>query len=626
MSFVWSSRVEQGFWRLSWLVLLLGALKLIGYFAVIAADAGVIMLLLLLWLPLAMVLFLRARWRRAVVLSACLTDQSRWHHRLRGGVVMAAIQAVAAVPLALLLLAVISQPQAPGFWWLLLLAAPLWLFVWSRSARVLQADFNARFLPHAVAVTAVRVSGFVLVLLWLVLSLWTPVADVSSLTLFQAARFGSAEAVGESGILLAGASIWHGFSYAHLWLVQALVDSVPSSLLSLLAWMLLLIQGACFIWPVLLLMQGITMFADHRLVNGRPDMAVSSGAPVRLSAGVAVLVLVSWSLLAPRPWGWLVGDVQVVQIGGTRYVVPTQQLDKVLRDNASRLDLDLAGRFISIQRRVEVEFDRLFADARARVPDYADWHYSFTGAMTRNAFELMEYFQADNERAVRLVSERLFPPALWQQKLHVFEQVMAEEYRRQLVLLRDDMLSDLQHRLSGREAHPHFQYDAASVVNLDRLSADGAGAVLRGDVALGQSGVAVALGAGAAAFSLTQSVRAAAQSRVAAQGSARAASRLASRGTAAGGAGFCAASGPLALGCAVIVFTGVTLASEYALLKADEFLSRKQLEADLLRSLAALQQATSEDYSTQILAALSEASTSMHGDVVATLRPIDRLR
>jgi hypothetical protein len=73
------------------------------------------------------------------------------------------------------------------------------------------------------------------------------------------------------------------------------------------------------------------------------------------------------------------------------------------------------------------------------------------------------------------------------------------------------------------------------------------------------------------------------------------------------------------------VFTGVTLASEYALLKADELLSREQLEADLLSSLAALQQATSDDYSTQILAALSEASTIMHGEVVATLRPIDRL-
>jgi hypothetical protein len=274
---------------------------------------------------------------------------------------------------------------------------------------------------------------------------------------------------------------------------------------------------------------------------------------------------------------------------------------------------------------VEVELDRLFADARARVPDYADWHYSFSGAMTRNAFELMEYFRADNERAVRMVSERLFPPALWQQKLRVFEQAMAEEYRHQLVLLHDDMLSDLQHRLGGREAHPHFQYDAASVANLDRLSAGRAGSVLRGDVALGQSGVAAALGAGAAALSLTQSVRTAAQSRAAAQGSARAASRLASRGTAAGGASFCAASGPLALGCAVIVFTGVTLASEYALLKADELLSREQLEADLLSSLAALQQATSDDYSTQILAALSEASTIMHGEVVATLRPIDRL-
>jgi hypothetical protein len=612
---------------LLWLVLLVAGLRLLGYLTVVASDGGVLLAVVLLWLPLSALLFWRARQRRAVLLAAWLSDQSRWRHRLRGGLIMAAIQSAAALPLSLLLLAVISQPQTPAFWWLMLAAAPLWSLCWWWCRRVLRTDVGAALLDHATGVWAVRLAGALLLGVWLLVSLWLPVADVSSLSLFQAARLGMAEAAGESSLLLAAAGIWHGFSYLYLWLVQTLTE--PGTGLSWLAWMLLLLQGACFVWPLLLLMQGLTLWLARRgesaaQVTDRSSSTLSPSLPVALLCGLALL-LVSAAVVLPRPFGWLVAEPRVVQLGGHRYAVSDSQLEQILRDNADWLEGDLAVRFVALQQLVDGELARLFADARARVPAYADWHYSLSGGMTRSAFGLMEYFSADNERAVRMLSERLFPPAQWQQKLQSFEQVVASTYVQQLAFVHDDMLADLQRRLAGREAHPHLRVPADAVLNLDRVTAGLRHSPLQSELALRQAGVSLALGTGAAAVSLTHSVRAAAQSRAAAQGAARAGARVASRGTAAGGASFCAASGPLVLGCAAAVFTGVTLASEYAILKTDELLSRQQLQAELLASIDALQQAVGEEHLQRLLEAFRQDASQLHAGVVATLRPVDRL-
>lgn len=320
------------------------------------------------------------------------------------------------------------------------------------------------------------------------------------------------------------------------------------------------------------------------------------------------------------------GQPQVIQLGGSYYVLPEDRLEQILRENADWLNEDMAGRFVALQQLADKQLDGLFAEARAQVPAYANWHYSLSGGMTRSLVAMMDYFTEDNERAVRMLSERLFPARLWQQKLTRFEESMAAAHRRQVALLYDDMLSDLQRRLTGWEAHPHLPRDQLELVNLDVLSDSLRSAPLQQNLALGQTGVSVVAGAGAAAFSLSQSLRSVAQSRAAAQGAARAGARVASRSSATGGAVLCAASGPMALGCAVVVFTGVTLASEYAILKADELFSRQQLEADLLVSIDALQQALSEAYQQQLLAALRQDSEELHGRLLGKFQPVQRFR
>lgn len=612
----------------SLLVLLVGVLKLIGYLAVIASDTVVALLLLLLWVPMAALLLWRARRRRAVILGGCLIPSSPWHQHLRGGFVMAAVQSAAALPLAIVLLAVISQPQGTLFWALLLISGPLWWWLLSLWRSRLSSQLNSNFLQYVAALMSLRTAGVVLVLLWVLSSLWTPVPDVSALTLFQAARLGMTDAQADSQALLFVAGIWHGLSYVHLWLVQTLTAGAPSSLLALLAWLLLLLQGASFVWPLLLWLQGLSLLSGiafkSALVDPRPAQIMRSAVSPWLA--LMLMLLVGWSLLAPRPWSWITGQPQLVQLGGTYYAVPEDRLARILRENADWLNEDLALRFVAMQQLADDRLDSLFADARSRVPDYASWHYSFSGGMTRSAVAMMDYFSEDNERAVQLLSERLFPSDVWQQKLSEFETLIAAEHRRQIVQLRDDMLSDLQRRLTGMEAHPHASRNAQAVINLDMLSAGLPETVLEQNRALGQAGVSLTAGASAAAFSLTRSLRAVAQSRAAAQGAARAGARVASRSSAASGATLCAASGPLALGCAVVVFTGVTIASEYAILKADELLSRQQLEAELLTSLNALQQALSETYQQQLLTQLRQVSEEMHGQLLGQFQPVQRFR
>ena len=76
----------------------------------------------------------------------------------------------------------------------------------------------------------------------------------------------------------------------------------------------------------------------------------------------------------------------------------------------------------------------------------------------------------------------------------------------------------------------------------------------------------------------------------------------------------------------MVVFTGVTLASEYAILKADELLSRQQLEADLLISIDALQRDLSEAYQQQLLTELRHNYEETHGRLLGQFEPAQRFR
>src|SRR5690606_31235727 len=204
-------------------------------------------------------------------------------------------------------------------------------------------------------------------------------------------RLGMSDAQADSQALLFVAGIWHGLSYVHLWLVQTLTAGAPSSLLALMAWLLLLVQGACFVWPLLLWLQGLSLLSGlafkSALVDPRPAQIMRSAVSPWLA--LMLMLLVGWSLLAPRPWSWITGQPQLVQLGGTYYAVPEDRLARILRENADWLNEDVALRFVAMQQLADARLDSLFADARSRVPDYASWHYSFSGGMTRSAVAMM---------------------------------------------------------------------------------------------------------------------------------------------------------------------------------------------------------------------------------------------
>ena len=615
------TRLLSALWPLLWLLVLLAALRGLGLWAVLASDRVVLFLLVVVWVPLTLVLFRRARQRRAMWLAACLKVESRWRRCLRGGALMLVVQALLALPLALLLLAIISQPPPAQLWTLLLLAAPLWWGCRALARRILRRDVHAPFQPVLADIMALRVAGVLLLLAWLVWSLWQPLADLSALTLWQAARLGQAEAVGESSLLRGGAAVWHGLGFVQLWLVQALTEGLQASLLSVLAWCLLLLQGACFIWPVLLLMEGVmSPVAVHRALQ----TPVVQKPMVALMLVLPLVMLLASIIAAERPPRWWHLDRQVVELQGQRYLIAEDHLQTLLDDNADWLQGDLAERARQLGRLADDGLVQLFADARARVPDYADWHYSLAGGMTRTAFGLMDYLDADPDRAARLLTGHLFPAPIWSRRLADFETTMAEGYRAQWQSLQGDLITDLQRRLVGHELHPHWRVAAGEVVRLEERIHDWRDTPLQTQRALEQSGLAATLGAGAAAVSLTRSVAAAARTRATTGTAARAGARLAGRSSAAGGATLCAASGPLAFGCALVVFTSVTLASEYAILKTDELLSRQQLERDLLASLDALQQAAREEYLAALMAALRADAEAYQQQVADTLRPIDR--
>ncbi len=102
--------------------------------------------------------------------------------------------------------------------------------------------------------------------------------------------------------------------------------------------------------------------------------------------------------------------------------------------------------------------------------------------------------------------------------------------------------------------------------------------------------------------------------------------RLATRGTAAAASTACAGTGPLAIACGVVVFSSVTLGTEWALLKADESMNRDDLEAALHASLSALQDSMQQELNQQWLSHFESDAEEVRQAFAQSIRPVDRLQ
>jgi hypothetical protein len=333
---------------------------------------------------------------------------------------------------------------------------------------------------------------------------------------------------------------------------------------------------------------------------------------------VAAMAALLWILAAQNPWGWLLPGRVGIEIDRQVYLVPERHLNRLSQSRPDWLSDAEAQALARMEQGVSRELDKLFDRVHGRVPGFVDWYYSMTGVTLRLIAAIPNPFGGHGTDVLTgAVTDHLFPTKAWQAELTALDRAVADRYGRELAALEDQWLAWLARELAPYRQDEPLPPGQASIDFSQRVQAHVAD-ILEAD----RIGIQTAAGLGAGAL-LARGAVARVNARVA---SARAAARLGGRGTAATGAAACGVSGPLAIGCGVVVFTGLTLGTEWALLRADEALNRAALEQAMHRGVDALRASMMEAYGLALLGAFETDLGTLAAGVQGSLRPIDRIR
>lgn len=341
----------------------------------------------------------------------------------------------------------------------------------------------------------------------------------------------------------------------------------------------------------------------------------------RLAYLVAVVVAMAallWTLAVQDPWGWLLPGRVGIEIERQVYLVPERHLNRLSQSRPEWLSDAEAQALARMEQGVSRELDRLFERVHGRVPGFVDWYYSMTGVTLRLIAAIPNPFGGNGSDVLSgAVTDHLFPAKAWQAELAALDGAVVELYGRELAALEDRWLAWLARELAPYRRDEPLPPGQATIDLNERVQVHVAD-ILEAD----RVGIQAVAGLGAGAL-LARGAIARVNARVA---SARAAARLGGRGTAATGAAACGVSGPLAIGCGVVVFTGITLGTEWALLRADEALNREALEQAMHRGVDALRASMMESYGQELVGGLETDLGTLAAGVQGSLRPIDRIR
>lgn len=299
---------------------------------------------------------------------------------------------------------------------------------------------------------------------------------------------------------------------------------------------------------------------------------------VALLLGLLV-TLVGLELAGKGPSSWFLSKTVHITMDGETYLVSERQLEQVLSARPKALGSQVNARAEALNQRVTTEINLLFDDAVQRVPDYLDLHYSLRGNVLRAAAWVVSKISG-TEDATSGYAERILGGESWDNKIQEIE-VMAlqahneslstyvNETTRWLAQQLKSNKTDLSYHDSGAERQ--VDVDNALVFTPDIFQIESAA------VNFGRSAIAGAMATSGAALARQTMIR-------------RAASRTASRVAGASAAAPCIASGPVAAVCGGTVFATVTVGTEIALIKTEEYFEREDYEQVLLAQIERLRE------------------------------------
>lgn len=319
-----------------------------------------------------------------------------------------------------------------------------------------------------------------------------------------------------------------------------------------------------------------------------------------------------------------------ITLEGQRFRVDGGTAEAMARQSRGRADLGSARARLAVSELLERELDTVFGELSARVPAYADWYFSLTGEYARLSMLILQRIGLQDRDDLWERAEGL-----------IFN---GGEFA--------DRLASIEHRVESRLGVHAREQQTAWMADLLRLLVPGHEAVATGPApvaTLALDDLAVEFGghgssefltrisassAGAGSAGLAAPLLARMAARSAATGlvvGGSVAAKSATRGAArAGGAGAsmlgCAAAGPAALACAAVVGGAAWVATDWALLRVDEWRHRDALIADWEQRLDRLRTELEAAMLAHYDQAIDAWREGMETEVERTFSPLHSIR
>lgn len=292
----------------------------------------------------------------------------------------------------------------------------------------------------------------------------------------------------------------------------------------------------------------------------------------------------------PRQW-----DDQAhleLEFEGERYRLDRDRLSRLERFSLEWLEAGDEQVRSQWQARIDDELDQHFHALHDRVPEVADWYFSLGAEYQRLLLHGAQWLgTAEDDAATRALRDRLLPDELWDaplQKLAARTQWGLDEDQRKV---RDAWRIALTREMADARvpaAPASLQSPIEQHARIER--AQQLAGAMDADLARLEQRAGLAATAAAGTGLATPLIARAVQARLTAQVARSGGAALTRAGRAGAlGAGVCAWSGPVSLGCGVAAAGAVWVGTDWVLLRIDEARHREDLEAALHDALDALQ-------------------------------------
>jgi hypothetical protein len=209
-------------------------------------------------------MWLRAVVGRRIFLAGALRGESPWYRWLRGGVGLAVVSLLAALPLAAILLVAVVRPTGPHLLIGLVVNVPVLVLLRLFWARRLAGHAVPRFQPVLALRLALAVNFLLLFLVFAIAAVFQSYPDFAAMTLTEAMLSEAGRQQAESGLLQGLMQLAAAKDALSWWFGQQMLPGAMRPGLQLAAWAVLLATNALVIWSYLMVCSALLTLLHWR--------------------------------------------------------------------------------------------------------------------------------------------------------------------------------------------------------------------------------------------------------------------------------------------------------------------------------------------------------------------------